>query len=104
MTSCKDNKSHKPGKSYLPPRPQIDHSSSKLKVNTTSYPSSPTNYTCQSQSTSAQAPSTQRHTRQCPRVQVNSPVHLLRGIDRVRLPSRVGVFEGGWRRRKRRGR
>jgi hypothetical protein len=92
------HKSHKPGtkfKKYLPPRLQIDHSNSKLKVNT-SCSSSLTKYTSQPQSTSSPVPLTQRHKRQClARVQGNFPVHLLRGIDCVGLSSRVGVFLWG---------
>ena len=42
--------------------------------------------------TFSKAPSTQRHKRQCPRVRGNPPVHLLRGINHVGLPSRWGLL------------
>jgi hypothetical protein len=98
VKSRKDHKSHKPGKSYLPPRPKIDHSSSKR--NTLPPAPLPNQLHIPTPVNLLTSTFTQRHTRQCPRVRGNSPVHLLRGIDRVGLPSRVGVFfEGGLRRR-----
>ncbi|KIK05987.1 hypothetical protein K443DRAFT_319133 [Laccaria amethystina LaAM-08-1] len=84
VKSRQDYKSHKTGKSICPktaiqaPRQPTPHPNS----------SQPHKYL------------QHKGTPQCPRVRGNSPVHLLRGIDFVGLPSRVGVFvEGGLRRR-----
>ena len=102
VKSRKDHKSQKPGSRSKKVSP-TDATNQPLKQQAEGQHYllllSPTNSTSQPQSTSSQAPSTQQYTRQCQQGRGNSPV-LLRGINRIRLPSRVGVFfEGGLRKR-----